>query len=272
MSQLKEFLQKWNLSNAVPLAETETSTLFEVSSSFGPAVLKVLNEMGKKHEAVGAEFLKACDGKGAAKLYAYDEGAHLIERLYGENLYQFSKVAKEEEASRHFVSIIKKIHKVSPEGVNIKPLEHLFDAFKRVTIPEALKETIEQGSYVAQELLNSQAESVLLHGDLHHENILQRDSGEFVCFDSQACVGDPAYELGTTLKNPWDYQEISHDQEQFKARAKFFSRELNLPYERVVGFAFVHVCLSMCWALEDGENYDHSFGVSQIVRPILKGI
>jgi streptomycin 6-kinase len=269
MKEYKDYQGIWSLSNPTKIATTETSELYEVDSPYGPAVLKVLNEAGKKHEAVGATFLKACEGQGAAKLYQYDDGAHLIERLYGENLYQFSKVDNEELASKYFVEIIKKIHAVDYKALDLKPVSFLFDAFTRVKIPPGLKDLIEQGSELAKDLQKTQVQEVLLHGDLHHENIMQRKTGEFVCFDAQACVGDPAYELGTTLKNPWDYQKISHDRERLKSRARYFSRELNLPYERILSFSFVHVCLSICWALEDGGNYEHSLGVAKILRPLL---
>ena len=177
MDIFDKYQNRWNLTNLKNIAKTATSDVFAVESPYGPAVLKVLNEAGKKHEAVGATFLKACKGQGVAKLYQYDDGAHLIERLYGENLYQFSKIDHEEKASKHFVEIIKQIHAVDYKALDLKPVSFLFDAFNRVNVPADLKDLIDQGSELAKNLQKTQIQNVLLHGDLHHENILQRKSG-----------------------------------------------------------------------------------------------
>ena len=269
-AKLAHYQNLWKLEEVQKLTSTETSDLYLVSSPHGPAVLKLLNEFGQKHEAVSAVFLRACEGLGAARLFEWDQEAHLIERLYGDNLYQFSKRGEEEKASEEFVAIIKKIHKVSSSELNIPNFKELFNAYERVSIPEEIHDLINLAREKVAELLKSQDQEVLLHGDLHHENIMARSNGEFVCFDSQAWIGDPAYELGTTLKNPWDYPAVSHDAEVFQQRAAFFSKELELPLERIIGYAFVHCCLSICWGIEDKQPYDHSLAVAKMILPLLK--
>ncbi|MBA2518533.1 MAG: phosphotransferase, partial [Chloroflexia bacterium] len=51
-------------------------------------------------------------------------------------------------------------------------------------------------------LLASQAEPVLLHGDLHHDNILSRRDGVWLAIDPKGVTGEPAYEIGAFLRNP----------------------------------------------------------------------
>jgi len=114
-----------------------------------------------------------------------------------------------------------------------------------------------KGKKLSEHLLSTQTKEVLLHGDLHHENILKNSNGEYVCFDPKGMVGDPSYELGTTLKNPWGYPEVSQDIEMFKKRAEEFSKGLSLPLDRIIGFTFVHLCLSIGWAIEDGGDFSH---------------
>ncbi|MBT4763256.1 MAG: phosphotransferase [Bdellovibrionaceae bacterium] len=256
---LEHYLKNWNLSNVHKIKETDTGHIYKVDSKYGRVVLKIFTELGVKDELGGTFFLRATSGNGTVKLYKHDNKAQLMEYLPGENLYRYSKEGKEDEATLIFINIIKKIH--SSEGIEerdkLMPLNYLFKLFDRVNPPKELAEIFKKAKELSERLLSTQTDEVLLHGDLHHENVLKNSEGEYVCFDPKGVIGDPSYELGTTLKNPWGYPEISQDIEMFKRRAKRFSIELNLPLDRIIGFAFIHLCLSIGWAIEDGCEYSH---------------
>lgn len=259
MSNLvRHYSELWKLSDIHKLKETPTGQVYRVESKYGASVLKIFTDLGVKDELGGTVFLEACSGDGTVKLYEHDDKAQLIEYLPGENLYSFSKDGKENEATTVFIDIIKKIH--SHEAIakeKLTTLSYLFKIFDRVSSPQNLSEIFDRAKAMSKELLETQVDEVLLHGDLHHENVLKNSNGVYVCFDPKGMIGDPSYELGTTLKNPWGYPKISQDIETFKSRAKTFSEELQLPYDRIIGFAFVHLCLSIGWAIEDGGDYPH---------------
>lgn len=251
------------------IAKTATSTIYLLEEE--DRILKVLNEVGLKDEISGLFFLKACTGlSSCVELFDYDNDSMLMEFLPGENLYQFSKVGREEKASQIFASIIKEIHipiADIPREIknNLVPYTNLFNALERVQFPEALEESRLRAIQLTKKLLNSQNKEVLLHGDLHHENIKSRENGSFACYDPKGYYGDPAYELGTTLKNPWNYPEISHSKEELFKRVDFFSRELKIPAQRILDFTYVHVCLSVAWAIEDDSSFDHQLGILSIL-------
>lgn len=52
-------------------------------------------------------------------------------------------------------------------------------------------------------LFDSQQSEVLLHADLHHDNILSSDNHGFVAIDPKGVFGDPAFEIGTFMRNPF---------------------------------------------------------------------
>lgn len=260
MSDLLSYYSKsWTLTNIHKITETATGNVYKVDSKNGPSILKIFTDLGLKDESCGTIFLKAMAGNGTAKLYEHDEKAQLMEYLPGHNLYYYSKENKEDEATKIFIDIIKKIHScnIVEDKDKLTPVKHLFRLFDRINPPEELFEFFITARELSDHLLSTQTEEVLLHGDLHHENVLKNSNGEYVCFDPKGMIGDPSYELGTTLKNPWDYPEISQDIEMFKRRAASFSKALNLPLERIIGFAFVHLCLSIGWSIEDGGKYTH---------------
>ena len=45
---------------------------------------------------------------------------------------------------------------------------------------------------------------VVLHGDLHHYNILAATREQSLAIDPQGVIGEPEYEVGALLRNPFD--------------------------------------------------------------------
>jgi len=265
------YIDYWKLSEPTHIAQTFTGNLYKVNSSYGKAVLKIFTEVGIKDEIGGTDFLKNTQGKGSVKLFESDERAQLLEFLPGSNLYEFSKNGEEEKATDFFIKIIKNISSAEIKYSNgLLPLEKLFDAFERVSYPKHLESLLTNGKELAYQLASTQTKKVLLHGDLHHENVMKTKNGDFVCFDPKGIVGDPSYELGTTLKNPWDYPEISHNIDLYRERVDNFSDELYLPKDRIVGFSYVHLCLSVLWGVEDGNDFSHQEAVLKMIEPELK--
>jgi len=250
--KLSLYIKKWNLSESKLIAETATSSLYAVERE-EPLVLKIFTEMGAKDELNGGAALRAWAGNGAVHLKDSDEGAVLIERLYGPNLYALSESGHENEATKIFSEIIKKIHSVKTQDLkDIPSLETLFSSLKYYQEYGYSRHLFKKALEVSEQLLASQTKTVLLHGDLHHENVMKRKGGEYVCFDPKAFLGDPAYEIATILKNPRDYPSISQNEATCLRRAADFSKSLGLPIDRILGFAFVHVCLSTLWSIQDG--------------------
>ena len=266
---IEDYLQLWECSDPLKIASTATSDLFLVNYQNSKAVIKLLNTVGVLDEGSGRHYLNLKNSIGSVKLFKSDDKALLIEYLPGDNLYQFSKSGNEAQADKVFCQIIKKIHLKRPRDFSFEKLDSYLDIYSKIMIPKELEGILTKGQGLFEELLKTQREEVLLHGDLHHENIRSRMDGEFVCYDPKGILGDPHYEVATTLKNPWDYPEISRDKEEFKRRASFFSRELNWSYDRIVQFAFCHCCLSIAWAIDDKGSYDHQLKVAQMIEGTL---
>lgn len=268
---LEYYSSLWRLKDLQKLTQTPTGHIYKVTSIHGPAVLKIFTDIGIKDELGGTTFLRAMSGRSCANLFEYDERAQLIEYLPGNSLYLYSRENRENEATSVFINIIKNIQEVEVPELRdgLVTLNYLFRLFDRITPPEHLVENFHEARILSEKLLATQTNEVLLHGDLHHENILKNSADEYVCFDPKGMVGDPSYELATTLKNPWDYSEISQSIEMFQKRASRFANELNLPLDRIIGFTFVHLVLSIGWAIEDGGSYSHQEKLLLKVRDFI---
>ncbi|MCA9796461.1 MAG: 3'-kinase, partial [Candidatus Eremiobacteraeota bacterium] len=94
----------------------------------------------------------------------------------------------------------------------------------------------------------------LLHGDLHHDNILHHPGRGWLAIDPKGVVGEPAFDLACALLNPVWLPDLVEDPGRLSAMAANFEKRLDLPAERIRQFAFVYACLSVCWSWEDGDD------------------
>jgi streptomycin 6-kinase len=102
------------------------------------------------------------------------------------------------------------------------------------------------------ELIVSMAEPELLHGDLHHHNILAAQRQPWLALDPKGVVGEPAYEVGALLRNPMPQILDQPDVKGIMARrVDQLAEELGFDRKRLVGWGVAQAVLSAWWMLED---------------------
>jgi streptomycin 6-kinase len=95
------------------------------------------------------------------------------------------------------------------------------------------------------------SEPVVLHGDLHHENVIS--SGDaWLCIDPKGVIGEAAWEIGPFLYNNLGGEDGETSWRSIiRSRADHFASELDLDKSRVHACAAVYAALSASWALDD---------------------
>ncbi|MEV0537731.1 aminoglycoside phosphotransferase family protein [Kitasatospora sp. NPDC050463] len=103
------------------------------------------------------------------------------------------------------------------------------------------------------ELASSSASRTVLHGDLHHANILSSERG-WVVIDPKGLRGEPAFDLGAFLRNPAPHLvREAGARRLLDRRIGRMAELLELDRHRVCGWAYAQAVLSACWAAEDGD-------------------
>jgi len=101
----------------------------------------------------------------------------------------------------------------------------------------------------------------LLHGDLHHDNIISAEREPWLAIDPKGVIGEPEYEVISFLMNNLpDLNPI----EITRARVDIFVEELGLNKQRVLAWAFSHAVLAASWNIDD--NID---GVDKTIETAL---
>ena len=98
---------------------------------------------------------------------------------------------------------------------------------------------------------------VLLHGDLHHDNILSSTAPDacngVIAIDPKGVIGPRGYEVATFLRNPFEItQTLQALPALLEYRLAVFSEVMGVPVPDLAAWGFAHVVLSAWWVLEDG--------------------
>ncbi len=196
--------------------------------------------------------LEAYAGRGAVRLLRHDpaERAMLLERVApGDDLRETS----DPEATEIAASVLRELWAVPlPEG--LPSLANWTASLERaVENPGPLPRTIlDRAAGLRRELLQNPHASVLLHGDLHHANLLRSAERGWLAIDPTGGVGDRASDVTAFLLNPGPVPP-----ETTRLGIDVFADCLDLDRERLAAWAFVQAVVSACWSVEDeGEGWE----------------
>jgi streptomycin 6-kinase len=115
------------------------------------------------------------------------------------------------------------------------------------------------------ELFASAGERVLLHGDLHHWNILRAQRAPWLALDPKGVIGERAYEAGALLRN-----HVLHLPDPARALARrldVLSERLAIDRERLRAYGMAHAVLSAWWSVEDhGAGWEGAIAIAEALR------
>jgi streptomycin 6-kinase len=210
------------------------------------------------------EALRFYDGQGMVRLLRAEpeQGIMLLERLQpGTTLIPLA-LGDDEAATRLAAQMMHQLWRPAPADHSFPTVADWGRGFARLRaefngrtgpFPAKLVDTAEQ---LFAGLLASADAPVLLHGDLHHENILQAKRRPWLAIDPKGVVGEPAYEVGALLRNPSPHIfEESLDSLRCRQarRLDILAEMLNIDRQRLWGWSLAQAVLSAWWSYEDGE-------------------
>ena len=115
-------------------------------------------------------------------------------------------------------------------------------------------------------------EAALLHGDLHHHNILAAGRQPWLAIDPKGIVGEPAYEVGALLRNPMpELLQSERPKRLLARRLDILSERLGFERERLVGWGTAQAVLAAWWSLEDhGRDWEKWITCAELLAELLE--
>lgn len=109
-----------------------------------------------------------------------------------------------------------------------------------------------------RDLLASTERQTVLHGDMHHFNVLRARRATWLAIDPKGLAGDRHFDICQFLRNP---HEVPADVN--RRRLDIFCAELGLDRSRARDWCFVHAVLDACWDFEDGNSWDRTIAYAE---------
>jgi streptomycin 6-kinase len=251
-AQLTDFapwLGKWGLEpDGAPFA-TPSSRLLAVRQGPRRAFLKVATHPEEKR---GGTVMAWYAGGGAARVLAFDGDAVLMERLDGAgSLAAMARGDGDGAACRILCETAAALHAPRPEPPPsvLIPLERWFAALW----PRAEQDggVYDRAAGIARDLLADQEPPVVLHGDIHHGNVLDGGPARgWRAIDPKGLLGDRGYDHANLLCNPDAETAIR----QLDMRLAVTVEMSALPRERILAWLIAYLGLSASWTLSDGGD------------------
>lgn len=267
--------RRWSLAIAPPFPNLTYNYVAPAARADG---VEVVLKVGPPNPELLTEIaaLRGYDGRGSVRLLDADPewGALLLERLRPG--VPLTTVAGDEAATLIAAQVMRQLWRPAPPDHAFPTVARWAAGLQRLRqtfaggvgpFPAGLVATAEN---LFAELLPSMAEPVLLHGDLHHDNILQAQRQPWLALDPKGVVGEPAYELGALLRNPQPQLLAYPEPARILARrvdllAEFFG----LARERIIGWGVAQAVLSAWWSYEDhGHGWAPAMTVARLLREI----
>jgi streptomycin 6-kinase len=203
--------------------------------------------------------LRIWDGSGAARLLAADEerGALLIERLVPGTMLVEVAERDDDAATSITAELLQRLwQEPPPTSHGLTTVERWCAAFdrNRASLLDGVDgfpiATFARADELRRELLASTSEPCVLHGDMHHYNVLRAERAEWLTIDPKGLLGDRHFDICQFFRNPRPTREALNSR-----RLDVFCERLGLDRERARGWLYVHSVLDACWSYEEGLDW-----------------
>ena len=214
------------------------------------------------------EALRVYGGRSAVMLLKADptHGAMMLESVKpGTTL---SEIKNDEEATTIATDVMRSLWRPAPEHHPFAAMSEFEGGVEWLRACLANKRGPMPGTLLsrAEGLLREStapAEPVLLHGDLHHDNILSAERVPWLAVDPKGVVGDPAYDVGPFLYN--HLFETDRPASVLRRRVDQMSEELGFERDRIVGAAIPRAVLAAWPSGSSGEPWQDPLRCAELL-------
>lgn len=212
--------------------------------------------------------LKVFGGKSAVKVIKFDKTrcAMLLERaVEGKTL---SEVCGEDyaKAVEIAVEVMLKLPRNPPDKNKFINLETWIDGLRKADKIGFAPEKVVKAQQFFAELVEPFDKKILLHGDIHFDNILSAQREPFLAIDPKGVVGEIGYEIAVFLNDLAGWTTHLPNRKTILANAvKKFSQNFEVRSQNLRKWAFAFVVLSAWWMMEDfGKDFEDTLALTEI--------
>ncbi|WEX75853.1 aminoglycoside phosphotransferase family protein [Sinorhizobium numidicum] len=257
-------IERWSLEpDGEPIA-TRSSRLLPVRWRGLPAMLKIARMAEEKS---GGRLMRWCDGHGAARVFAEAGDAILLERAESRrSLFHLAMTGSDDAATRIICRTVAMLH--APRATplpELVPLDRWFEALEPAA--RAHGGIFEICAGAARFLFTDPHPPTVLHGDIHHGNILDFGARGWLAIDPKGLYGDRGFDYANLFCNP--ELPVVTAPGRLQKQFAIVLTEARLEAPRLLRWILAYAGLSAAWFLQDGESAENNLVVAEIAAAEL---
>jgi streptomycin 6-kinase len=216
------------------------------------------------------------EGEATPRLLEYDRdyATMLLERI--EPGSSLERVNDDQQATRILATVARELYRPLTGAHNFPSVADWSEGFARLRtlfdgstgpLPSRI---VEEAEELYAELIESMTLPGLVHGDLHHGNVLSGTRKPWIVIDPKGVAAELAFETAAMLRNPYSKLETCTNLNQLlNARIIILSDELEIEAERIRKWGFAHTVLSAIWSIEDhGTGWEFPMAIAAVLKTI----
>lgn len=246
---IKEYERRWDVRFLRPVANLSYAYVAIVEHAGKQAILKMNPDSGviskevhwlRGYSELTPKILEDASAEGVFLMDKIEPGLALKDRV----------IAGDDDLATHIICEMVKRLQANPIRSNEFP--HLSEQNQISLLRGRIdKHLLEKAETLFAELTVKSSQDVLLHGDLHHDNIISDGATGWKVIDPHGYVGDPASEISPFIFNPLDVlPEWENLELVLQRRINIMTAEMPFDPLRIKSWAFCRTMLSMAWTFE----------------------
>ncbi len=259
-----QYLKRWGLTPDGDAFASLSAHLLPVRQGDTPAMLKVSQA---PEEQAGSQLLIWWEGDGAVPVLAHEGDALLMPRAQGPvSLVQMVRDGHDDAATRILCAVAARLHAPRPKPMPaLVPLGQWFEALWSAAATHG--GVLEHSARAARALLAAPCDVGVLHGDIHHGNVLDFGPCGWLAIDPKGLYGERGFDYANILCNPDDASALAPG--CFAGRIALISGVAGIDRRRLLQWALAWAGLSATWMLEDCAEPSGRLEVAKLAASAL---
>ncbi|WP_413558561.1 aminoglycoside phosphotransferase family protein [Bdellovibrio sp. HCB209] len=253
-THIKKIEALWNLEPIQPI--DNLSFHFVGATKRRSDGLEVVIKTGCDIESLDRErqWLRHFNGV-AAQVLESDKnlGVTMMERLVPGTTLKHSKQLDDDAQT---LIIAEMIRELNSRSIISGAFKHLAELAKDLDVLEGAVDPrmLSKARGIFSELTFDRSQDRLLHGDLHHDNILKHKHSWKV-IDPHGYIGDPTFEMAVMMYNPLDAYPVNRPlRKTLERRMSILNEYINFDMQRMKAWAFAAAMISTAWDYGDTKK------------------
>lgn len=175
----------------------------------------------------------------------------------------------DESATKILCRLLKKLHQAAiPQNNDFYRLSSLFQVIDDCNeLPSGI---LSKARQLKVELLKKSNKPVLLHGDLHHDNIIKANNS-YVVIDPKGFIGDPLYDLTAFIINPMpNLLQNNQASKIIQNRIELCANAFGVSTQDISNWTFLKAVKCWIWCLQDNLEDGYFKKVTSILETLYE--